>query len=126
MRPLENFPARRNLQLLDGRPISVVAPCRRCQRIGFAASNDRARQGSYTQMVAVTALRWTLVATQRRMRIRVLALLALGCFPSFGALDQYVGKTIASIQFDPPKQPLTRDQTLALFAIKEGQPLQAG
>jgi outer membrane protein assembly complex protein YaeT len=59
------------------------------------------------------------------MRIRVLALLALGCFPCFAALDQYQGKTVASIQFDPPTQPLTRDQTLALLSLKEGEPLEA-
>jgi len=77
-------------------------------------------------MVAVTALRWSLVATQWRTRIRVLALFALGCLPLLGALDQYEGKTISSIQFDPPKQPLNNDQVLALLSLRLGQPLRAG
>jgi outer membrane protein insertion porin family len=59
------------------------------------------------------------------MRIRVFALLALSWLPLAGAIDQYEGKTISSVQFDPPKQPLTRDQTLALLSLKPGQSLHA-
>lgn len=76
-------------------------------------------------MVAVTALRWSLVATLMRLRISVLAVMALGCFSSFGAIEQYEGKSISTIDFDPPKQPLNNDQMKALLSVRVGQPLHA-
>ena len=38
--------------------------------------------------------------------------------------DQYEGQPIASIQFDPAKQPLTRDQLTAMMPLRPGEPLR--
>jgi len=54
-----------------------------------------------------------------------LVLMALAWIPLQAGPEQYDGKTIASIQFEPEKQPLTKDQILALIPLREGQPLRA-
>ncbi len=40
------------------------------------------------------------------------------------AADPYEGKPIASIKFDPERQPLTSDQLLAMIPLRVGQPLR--
>ena len=42
-----------------------------------------------------------------------------------GAPEQYEGKTIASIQFDPEKQPLAADQLIALLPLRVGDRLSS-
>ena len=42
-----------------------------------------------------------------------------------GAPNDYEGKPIASVQFDPAVQPLTLDQLLAMLPLRVGQPLRA-
>src|SRR5258708_14844525 len=103
-------------------------------------------------MVSADALRWSLVSTRggvwtvvssgagrktRQPTIRILVgqtlarflslplLLALTWIPLQAGTEQYEGKTIANIQFDPEKQPFTKDQLLALIPLRTGQPLRA-
>lgn len=80
-------------------------------------------------MVTVAALRWSLVATARRFRIRVLMLTiccTICCFePALASVDDYEGRTVAAVAFDPAKQPLTYEQLLAMLPVKPGQPLHA-
>ena len=79
---------------------------------------------SYTQMVPADALRWSLVSTRLGLRISVLMLVALSWIPLAAAPEQFEGKPIASVQFQPRKQPLTFDQLMALTPLHVGQPLQ--
>ena len=74
-------------------------------------------------MVTVPALRWSLVATAGRWSIGVCAL-TLCCLPSLAA-DNYEGKIVAAVTFEPEKQPLTREQLLAMLPIQTGRPLRA-
>jgi len=54
----------------------------------------------------------------------VLALLLLAVlFPACGVATEYAGRTITSISFDPPAQPLADAQLLDMLPIKAGQPL---
>jgi outer membrane protein insertion porin family len=81
----------------------------------------------------VTAVTWTLVAIPRRSRIRVFLLTRCCtlCFLPWTAVslqasaDDYEGKTVASILFDPARQPLAYDQLTAMLAVKTGQPLRS-
>jgi len=76
-------------------------------------------------MVTAAALRWSLVATPRRSRRRVLSL-AISCLlPLIASADDYEGKTVASITFEPDRQPLTQQQLLDMLPIKIGQPLRS-
>jgi outer membrane protein insertion porin family len=70
-----------------------------------------------------TALRWWLVA--KRLGLGVSALIILSRLALFAALDQYEGKPVALIEFDPPKQPLTVKTLQAMIPLKVGQPLHA-
>src|SRR5258708_24737868 len=103
-------------------------------------------------MVSADALRWSLVSTRggvwtvvssgagrkpRQPTIRILVgqtlarllslplLLALTWIPLQAGPERYEGKTIASIQFEPETQPLTKDQLLAMIPLRTGQPLRA-
>ncbi len=103
-------------------------------------------------MVSADALRWSLVSTRvgvwtvgfggagrttRQPTVRILVgqtlsrflllplLLALTWIPIQAGPEQYEGKTIAGIQFEPEKQPLTKDQLLAMIPLRAGQPLRA-
>src|SRR5258708_39222 len=103
-------------------------------------------------MVSADALRWSLVSTRvgvgtvvfggagstaRQPTVRILGgqtpsrflslplLLALTWIPLQAGPEQYEGKTIAGIQFEPEKQPLTKDQLLAMIPLRAGQPLRA-
>ena len=103
-------------------------------------------------MVSADALRWSLVSTRvgvwtvgfggagrttRQPTVRILVgqtlsrflllplLLALTWIPLQAGPEQYEGKTIAGIQFEPEKQPLTKDQLLAMIPLRAGQPLRA-
>ncbi len=73
-------------------------------------------------MVPAVALRWSLVSTRLGVWKSVPMLLALGWLAAAGSAE-YEGKPIASIQFEPAKQPLTADQLLALIPLRAGQPL---
>jgi len=55
----------------------------------------------------------------------LLVFLALACYPLHAGPEQYEGKTIAAIQFEPEKQPLTKSQLLAMIPLRTGQPLRA-
>ncbi|HEY6391403.1 MAG TPA: POTRA domain-containing protein, partial [Bryobacteraceae bacterium] len=55
----------------------------------------------------------------------MLVFLALACNPLHAGPEQYEGKTIAGIQFDPEKQPLTKAQLLAMIPLRAGQPLRS-
>jgi outer membrane protein assembly complex protein YaeT len=52
-------------------------------------------------------------------------LATLSWLPAAGAPDQYEGKIIAAIQFEPDKQPLTADQLIALLPIRVGEPVRS-
>jgi outer membrane protein insertion porin family len=52
-------------------------------------------------------------------------LAALCSIPLRGALNQYEGKPVARIQFDPEQQPLTLDQLTAMIPLHVGEPLRA-
>ena len=75
-------------------------------------------------MVAADALIWSLVSTRLGMWIAVAALAALVWRPLQAASEQYEGKAIASIQFDPEKQPLKTSELLTLIPLRPGQPLR--
>ncbi len=74
-------------------------------------------------MVPADALRWTLVSTRLGWWVSVPIILALGVKSLAALSDEYEGKPIASVQFDPEKQPLSRDQLLAMIPLRSGQPL---
>jgi hypothetical protein len=61
-------------------------------------------------MVPADALRWSLVSTRLGLWIRVSILIALSWIPLAAAPEQFEGKPIATVQFEPEKQPLTFDQ----------------
>ena len=81
----------------------------------------------------VTAVTWSLVAIPRRSRIRVLGLarcylawwLAMSMLPLAAAPEQYEGKTVGAIRFDPEHQPLTYFQLTSILAVKAGEPLRS-
>jgi outer membrane protein insertion porin family len=51
-------------------------------------------------------------------------LLALGGNSVLALSDEYEGKPIANIQFDPAQQPLSRDRLMAMIPLRIGQPLR--
>ena len=75
-------------------------------------------------MVPADALRWSLVSTRLGWWVSLPILLALGGNSLVALPDEYEGKPIASIQFEPQKQPLSRDQLLAMIPLRSGQPLR--
>src|SRR5579884_1502223 len=80
-------------------------------------------------MVTAPALTWSLVATPRRFRIRVVALTVCGMMCCVDALrsapSDYEGKNVGDITFDPATQPLTAPQLMAMLPLKAGQPLRS-
>jgi outer membrane protein assembly complex protein YaeT len=74
-------------------------------------------------MVPADALRWSLVSTRLGWWISVPTLAVLIWSPVTAAPEQYEGRTIAGIQFDPVKQPLPTDQLVALLPLRLGDPL---
>lgn len=79
-------------------------------------------------MVTVPAVTWSLVATARRLSIRVL-MLTICCplwFPVVltASVEEYEGKPVGAIVFDPGSQPLTNQQLLDMLSVKTGQPLR--
>ncbi|HLG97529.1 MAG TPA: POTRA domain-containing protein [Bryobacteraceae bacterium] len=56
--------------------------------------------------------------------VSVPMLLALGGKSLVALSAEYEGKPIASIQFEPEKQPLSRDQLMAMISLRPGQALQ--
>jgi len=52
-------------------------------------------------------------------------LAALCCLVLNAAPNEYDGKPIASVQFDPANQPLSYDQLMAMLPLRIGQPLRA-
>ena len=75
-------------------------------------------------MVPADALRWSLVSTRLGVWVSV-SLLAFVSFPAAAAPEQYEGKTIASVEFDPEKQPLAKDQLIALLPLRPGEPFSS-
>lgn len=51
-------------------------------------------------------------------------LLALCGMPLSALPEQYEGRPIASVRFDPAKQPLTYEQLMAMLPLRPGQPLR--
>ena len=76
-------------------------------------------------MVPADALRWSLVSTRLGWWISVPTLAVLIWSPVAAAPEQYEGRTIASIQFDPAKQPLPTDQLVALLPLRSGDTLSS-
>jgi outer membrane protein insertion porin family len=74
-------------------------------------------------MVSADALRWSLVSTRLGYWVSVPILLALGGKSLQAQSDPYEGRPIESVQFDPEKQPLSRDQLLSMIPLRSGQPL---
>jgi outer membrane protein insertion porin family len=74
-------------------------------------------------MVPADALRWSLVSTRLGWWISVPTLAVLIWSPVAAAPEQYEGRTIASIQFDPGKQPLPTDQLLNMLPLRPGDTL---
>ena len=75
-------------------------------------------------MVPADALRWSLVSTRLGWWVSLPMLLALGGNSLLALSDEYQGKPIANVQFEPEKQPLSRDQLMAMIPLRPGQPLQ--
>ena len=76
-------------------------------------------------MVPADALRWSLVSTRLGWWVSVSMLAVLSSAPIAAAPEQYEGKTIANIRFDPEKQPLAMDQLIALLPLRPGEPLSS-
>ena len=76
-------------------------------------------------MLAGDALRWTLVSIRLGWWISTPMLAALCSILLTGAPNQYEGKPVASVQFDPATQQLTFDQLMAMLPLRIGQPLRA-
>lgn len=76
-------------------------------------------------MVPADTLRWSLVSTRLGLRIRVSVLVTVSCYGLAAAVDEYQGKPIGSVQFDPQRQPLTLDQLRAMLPVHPGEPLRA-
>ena len=81
--------------------------------------------GHTIQMVSAGALKWSLVSTRLGLSLSVPMLAAICWIPLSAAPEQYEGKAIASIRFDPERQQLTRDQLLAIIPLQVGKPLLA-
>jgi outer membrane protein assembly complex protein YaeT len=65
------------------------------------------------------------VSTRLGWWVRVSILIVLSWSPVRAASEQFEGKTIANIQFDPAKQPLATDQLIALLPLRPGEPLRS-
>ena len=74
-------------------------------------------------MVPADALRWSLVSTRLGWWVSLPMLLALGGNYLLALSDEYEGKPIANVQFEPERQPLSRDQLMAMIPLRPGQPL---
>jgi outer membrane protein insertion porin family len=75
-------------------------------------------------MVSAVALRWTLVSTRLGWWVGVPMLLAL-CGRTLSALpEDYEGKPIASVKFDPERQPLSFEQLMAIIPLHPGNELR--
>src|ERR1700733_14046767 len=123
------------------RPTNFADPVRRFPQTGSAANSDHDRPNSYRGphterfiqpdgtnrglMLGGDALRWSLVSTRVGFWISMPMLAALCSVPLNAASNEYEGKPIASVQFDPATQPLTFDQLMAMLPLRIGQPLRA-
>jgi outer membrane protein insertion porin family len=76
-------------------------------------------------MLADDALRWSLVSTRLGLRISTPMLAALCSILLNAAPNEYEGRPIASVQFDPAVQQLTFQQLMAMLPLRIGQPLRA-
>jgi outer membrane protein assembly complex protein YaeT len=76
-------------------------------------------------MLGGDALKWSLVSTRLGLWIGMPMLAALCSILLNAAPNDYEGKPIASVQFDPAMQPLTFDQLMAMLPLRIGQPLRA-
>lgn len=74
-------------------------------------------------MVPADAIRWSLVSTRLGFWVSISILIGLGGKSLVAQSERYEGKPIESIQFDPEKQPLKRDQLLAMIPLRSGQSL---
>jgi outer membrane protein insertion porin family len=75
-------------------------------------------------MVPAVALRWTLVSTRLGWWVGVPMLLALGGRTLSALPEEYEGKPIASVKFEPERQPLTFDQLMAMIPLHPGRELR--
>ena len=75
-------------------------------------------------MVSAVALRWSLVSTRLRWWVGVPMLFALGVRTVSALPEEYEGKPIASVKFDPERQPLTFDQLMAMIPLHPGSALR--
>ena len=76
-------------------------------------------------MLGGDALRWTIVSTRLGLWISTPMLAVLCSILLNAASNEYEGKPIATVQFDPAMQPLTFDQLMAMLPLRIGQPLRA-
>jgi outer membrane protein assembly complex protein YaeT len=73
----------------------------------------------------IDALTWSFVSTRLGSLIATPILAAFCSLLLSAAPNDYEGKPIASMQFDPATQPLTFDQLMAMLPLRIGQPLNA-
>jgi outer membrane protein insertion porin family len=76
-------------------------------------------------MLPADALRWSLVSTRLGLRIATPILAAACSLLVNAASNEYDGKPVASVEFDPVKQPLTLDELMAMLPLKIGRPLRS-
>jgi len=76
-------------------------------------------------MLGGDALRWSLVSTRLGLWISTPMLAAVCSILLCAASNEYEGKPVAGVQFDPAMQPLTFDQLMAMLPLRIGQPLRA-
>jgi outer membrane protein insertion porin family len=76
-------------------------------------------------MVAIAAILWFFVPAPAEGRCRVFALLCVFCaLPALAASNEYEGKQVTAILFDPPQQPIPDARLKELLPIRIGQPLR--
>lgn len=76
-------------------------------------------------MLPADALTWSIVPPRLGLWIAAPMLAALCPILANAATNDYDGKPVVSIQFDPATQPLTFDQLVAMLPLHIGQPLHA-
>src|SRR5579883_3447052 len=76
-------------------------------------------------MVTFAALRWSLVVTRLVLWVRVLTLIILCRIGGWAALDQYEGRVVSAIQFEPARSSAREADLRALLPLKVGDQLRA-
>ena len=59
------------------------------------------------------------------LRMAIILELLMCCLPLFAGPEQYEGRSVARIEFEPQQQPLSNQVLLGMLPLKPGAPLSA-